>query len=204
MSDEESKREAMGRSRDEASFPVPPSKAGLPPDYASVLSEVKECIGQTRLRTVLAANAAMTLMYWDIGQVILKQQDEQGWGAKIVDRLSADLREEFPEMRGLSPRNLKYMRAFAAAWPDRAIVQRAVAQIPWRQNIALLEHLDDPESRLWYAEQTIAHGWSQPVLCLQIENALHAQAKLVKSLPKELKGILPTVAELEQELSHGK
>jgi hypothetical protein len=132
-------REAMGRQRDEASFPVPPSKAIVPSDYLTVLSEIKEHIQQTRLRTVLAANAAMTLMYWDIGQVILKRQADQGWGAKVIDRLSADLREAYPEMRGLSPRNLKYMRAFTAAWADRAIVQRVIAQIPWRQNIALLE-----------------------------------------------------------------
>ena len=132
MSKKDKEREAMGRQRDEASFPVPPSPAIVPNAYAVVLSEIKQRIRQTRLHTVLAANAAMTLMYWEIGQVILKRQDEQGWGAKVIDRLSADLRQSFPEMRGLSPRNLKYMRAFAAAWPDRAIVQRVIAQLPWR------------------------------------------------------------------------
>lgn len=175
MNNKESKRVAMGRRRDEALFPVPPPNAILPSDYAAVLSEVKERIRLTRLTTVLAANAAMTLAYWEIGRVILKRQSEEGWGAKVIDRLSADLREAFPEMGGLSPRNLKYMRAFAAAWPDRAIVQRVIAQIPWRQNIALLEHLDDPQRRLWYAEQTIANGWSEPILTLQIQNALHSR-----------------------------
>jgi predicted nuclease of restriction endonuclease-like (RecB) superfamily len=82
----------------------------------------------------------------------------------VIDRLSHDLRQEFPDMAGLSPRNLKYMRAFAAAWPDSKIVQPVVAQIPWRQNIALLERLDQPAQRIWYARQTIEHGWSQPVL----------------------------------------
>lgn len=67
----------------------------------------------------MAANASMVLLYWDIGQLILNRQKEEGWGAKVIDRLSADLREAFPEMHGLSPRNLKYMRAFALAWPYR-------------------------------------------------------------------------------------
>lgn len=76
-------------------------------------------------------------------------------------------------MQGLSPRNLKYMRSFAAAWPDPEIVQRVIAQLPWRQNIALLDKLGDPTTRLWYAQQAVHHGWSQPILCLQIETRLH-------------------------------
>ena len=76
-------------------------------------------------------------------------------------------------MKGFSPRNLKYMRAFAAAWPEREIVQRVVAQLPWRQNIALIERLGDEKTRLWYAEQTIRNGWSQPILCMQIDSRTH-------------------------------
>ena len=187
MSKNGDNRAAMGRQRAEASFPVPPSSSSVPNDYAAVLSAIKQRIQQTRLHTVLAANAAMTLLYWEIGQLILKRQESQGWGAKIIDRLSTDLREAYPEMRGLSPRNLKYMRAFAAAWSDRVIVQGTLAQLPWWQNIALLEKLDDPKTRLWYAEQTIAHGWSQPILCIQIENALHErQGKAATNFPATL------------------
>lgn len=167
-------RLAMGRVReDQARFTVPPSHAGLPARYADVLRELKARIAGERLRTVLAANAGMVLLYWDIGKTILARQSDEGWGAKVIDRLSADLRQSFPDMTGLSPRNLKYMRAFAEAWPDPQIVQRVVAQLPWRQNIALLERLPDQESRLWYARKTIEHGWSQPILCLQIERQAH-------------------------------
>ena len=84
----------------------------------------------------------MVLLYWDIGRLILDRQERAGWGARIIDRLSADLREAYPDMKGLSPRNLKYMRAFAAAWPDRSIVQEALAQITWYHNITLIEKLD--------------------------------------------------------------
>lgn len=103
----------------------------LPTDYNQWLTDLKQRIHSERLRVVLASNAAMVLLYWDIGQRILEKQQNQGWGARIIDRLAFDLRDQFPEMKGFSPRNLKYMRAFAAAWPDREIVQRSVAQLSY-------------------------------------------------------------------------
>lgn len=166
-------RHARGRAREDAAFPVPPPRTDLPDDYIATLTDIKERIQQGRLRVVVAANAAMVALYWDIGRLILDRQTHAGWGAKVIDRLSADLRAAYPEMHGFSPRNLKYMRAFAAAWPSAEIVQRAVARLPWRQNIALLERLDDPKIRLWYAEQAVRHGWSQPILCLQIDGRAH-------------------------------
>jgi predicted nuclease of restriction endonuclease-like (RecB) superfamily len=180
-------RNALGRKRDEALFPVSGLRTGLPGGYVEILSLIKERILQERLRTVLAANSAMILLYWDVGRMILERQDLEGWGAKVIDRLAADLRGAFPDMQGLSPRNLKYMRAFAAAWPDLEIVQRVVAQIPWRQNLALLERLGDAPIRLWYAEQTIRNGWSQPILCLQIESRAHErQGKAITNFPATL------------------
>ena len=113
----------MGRRRADASIPAPPGRGELPADYAALLGEIKERIRTERVRVVLAANEAMVLLYWDIGKAILARQEREGWGAGTIDRLSHDLREAFPDMRGFSPRNLKYMRAFAAAWPEREIVQ---------------------------------------------------------------------------------
>jgi len=75
----------------------------------------------------MAANSAMILLYWDIGRLILERQANKGWGAKVIDRLSADLRAVFPDMEVLSSRNLKYMRAFAATWVDGGIVQEVLA-----------------------------------------------------------------------------
>ena len=132
-----------------ASFPVAPSRSELPRGYAKTLGEIKQRIRQERLRVVLAANAAMVLLYWGLGRVVLDRQERAGWGAKVIDRLAADLREAFPDMQGFSPRNLKYMRAFAAAWPARAIVQEALAQITWYHNITLIEKLDAEADRLW-------------------------------------------------------
>jgi predicted nuclease of restriction endonuclease-like (RecB) superfamily len=167
------KRLSRGRARDDARFTAPAPASEMPSGYGSMLTEIKERVRQARLRTVLAANASMVMSYWEVGRVILARQQAEGWGAKVIDRLSNDLREAFPDMQGLSPRNLKYMRAFASEWPEEAIVQRVVAQLPWKQNIALLDKLKTPGERLWYAQKAAQEGWSQPVLCLQIENRLH-------------------------------
>ncbi len=167
------KRKSRGRTRSAASFPVAPGKHLLPDDYGVVLQTLKERICSERLRVTLAANSAMVLMYWDLGKVILKRQKQQGWGAKVIDRLSIDLQHAFPDMKGLSPRNLKYMRRFAKTWPDRSIVQAPLAQITWYHNLALLEKCREHQIRLWYAQKTIENGWSRDVLVLQIASRLH-------------------------------
>jgi predicted nuclease of restriction endonuclease-like (RecB) superfamily len=166
-------RGSRGRTRDGASFPSPATRGEVPGDYADVLGEIKQRIQKERLRVVMAANSAMVLLYWDIGNTILSRQQREGWGARIIDRLSADLRDAYPDMRGLSPRNLKYMRAFAAAWPDGQIVQETLARIPWFHHIALLEKLETAEERLWYARQSAASGWSHNILTHQIDARAH-------------------------------
>jgi len=177
-------RKSRGRQRKDASFPVPPERGDVPETYAAVLGEIKDRIRTERLRIVMAANAAMVLLYWDIGKAILQRQEREGWGAKVIDRLSADLREAFPDMRGLSPRNLKYMRSFVATWSDRQLVQEVLAQITWYQNITLLEKVSDLKTRLWYARKTREEGWSRNILVTQIERRLHdRQGKAITNFP---------------------
>jgi predicted nuclease of restriction endonuclease-like (RecB) superfamily len=166
-------RKQRGRVDRSAMFPVAASAAEMPADYAAWFAEIRSRIHGERLRLVLASNSIMVMLYWDIGRRILQKQAEQGYGTKVIDRLAADLREAFPEMKGFSPRNLKYMRAFAAAWPDSEVVQRTVAQLTWGQNLTLLEKLDQPEDRLWYATRTLEHGWSRDILGLQIQGQAH-------------------------------
>jgi len=111
----------------------------------------------------------------------------EGWGAKVIDRLSHDLKGAFPDMGGFSPRNLKYMRKFAESWPDRSIVQRTVAQIPWRSNLALLDKLQDNETRLWYAQKTIEYGWGKDMLAIQIDSRRHErEGKAINNFPVAL------------------
>ena len=105
----------------------------VPPDvldYPALLEELKVRIRTAQIQSVLAMNRGLIVLYWDIGRSILTRQSLEGWGAKVVERLSTDLRREFRDLQGLSARNLQYMRAFAEAYPDAEIVQRVVAQLP--------------------------------------------------------------------------
>lgn len=142
-------------------------------EYEAFLRDLKERIRDAQLRAAIAVNRELVLLYWRIGHEILTRQQQQGWGAKVIDRLAKDLKQEFPEMQGFSPRNLKYMRAFAEAYLDEPIVQQAAAQIPWFHNCVLLDKVKDPVQRLWYIQQTIEQGWSRNVLVLQIESGLY-------------------------------
>ncbi len=145
----------------------------IPAGYDAVLNEIKARVRQAQIRAALSVNRELIELYWQIGREILRQQQEQGWGAKVIDRLSRDLRREFPDMKGFSPRNLKYMRAFAESYRDESIVQEPPAQITWYHNTTLLDKVSDPVERRWYMEQTIAHGWSRNVLVHQIESGLY-------------------------------
>lgn len=101
-----------------------------PETYPALLAALKARIRDARLRATVNVNRELILLYWEIGRDILLRQSAEGWGTAVIDRLARDLRRDFPDMTGLSPRNLKYMRAFAEAWADQAIVQQLVAQLP--------------------------------------------------------------------------
>lgn len=143
-----------------------------PEGYTDWLADLKNRIHNAQQRATLAVNRELVLLNWQIGRDILARQAEQGWGAKVIDRLAHDLRFAFPEMKGFSPRNLKYMRAFAEAWPDAAFVQEVLAQLPWYHQLALLDKLNADDARRWYAHKAIEHNWSRNVLVMQIETRL--------------------------------
>lgn len=145
----------------------------IPEDYHIFLRELKERIRNAQVRAAVSVNRELVLLYWQIGQDILNRQQQQGWGTKVIDTLAADLQKAFPEMKGFSSRNLKYMRSFAETHPDFEFVQEVLAQITWYHNIALMEKVKSTEERLWYARQTIDQGWSRNVLVHQIESGLY-------------------------------
>ncbi|MFM0069194.1 PDDEXK nuclease domain-containing protein [Paraburkholderia aspalathi] len=144
-------------------------------DYRHWFAELKQRVERARQHAVASVNRELVALYWQIGRDILDRQQKQGWGAGVVDRLARDLKAAFPDMRGFSPRNLKYMRALAQAFPQPEFVQQPVAQLPWSHVVTLLDKLDDSAQRLWYAEKSIEHGWSRSVLTMQIETAAHAR-----------------------------
>lgn len=143
--------------------------------YATFVGDLKQKIAAARHRAGLSINRELVVLYWTIGRDILGRQEREGWGARVIDRLAGDLGRAFPEMTGLSARNLKYMRAFAEAWPDGEFVQQVVALLPWGHNVRLLDALKTTEERTWYARQAIEHGWSRNVLVHQIDSNLLAR-----------------------------
>lgn len=143
--------------------------------YPAFLTELKRRIRGARTRAAVSVNSELILLYWSIGRDILVRQRAEGWGTKVIARLAADLRRAFPEMSGISARNLKYMRAFAGAWPQEEVVQQVVAQLPWGHNTLLLDAIKSPRERVWYANQAISNGWSRNVLAHQIESRLFSR-----------------------------
>lgn len=156
-------------------------------DYATWLNDLKTKIYQSRQKAVLAVNSELVHLYWQIGNEILQRQERQGWGAKVVEQLSADLKAEFPDIKGFSVRNLNYMKKFAECWQDFQIVQQLAAQLPWFHNCVILDKLDSQESRLFYMQKTIENGWSRNVLVHQIESSLYdRQGKAVNNFNAHL------------------
>ncbi|MGI4829491.1 MAG: PDDEXK nuclease domain-containing protein [Janthinobacterium lividum] len=145
----------------------------VPSGYPELLESLKQRIRLSQVRAALAVNRELVLLYWSIGRDILARQSAEGWGARVVDRLAADLQREFPGVAGFGSRNLKYMRALAQAWPDEAIVQQLVAQLPWGHNVRVLDKIKDRPTREWYLRAAFEYGWSQNILSLQVDSRLH-------------------------------
>lgn len=145
----------------------------LPTDYGPWLASLKQRIQSARQRALLAANAEQIQLYHELGREILARQNAQGWGAKVVDRLAMDLRAAFPDMKGLSASNLKYMRFFAQECPDRQIGQQSADQLPWFHIVTLITKLSDAALRGWYARAALEQSWPRDTLVVQIKNQLH-------------------------------
>ncbi len=161
------------------------SGASMPPGYAALLEDIKNRVRRAQVRAAVAGNRELLCLYWEIGHEIVARQRRDGWGARIIDCLAADLQRVFPGIKGFSRTNIQRMRAFYSAYAaeneivpqavgqlDSAVIPSAVADIPWGHNVVLLEKLKDNAKRLWYAHKTVQHGWSRAVLVHQIESDL--------------------------------
>lgn len=165
--------------------------------YDDFLHNLKSRIRTVQTRAALAVNRELVLLYWQIGRDILTRQKDEGWGAKVIERLANDLRKEFPDMKGFSRANLMYMRSFAESWDDEQFVQQLVGQIPWGHNIALITKLKNRTEREWYIHKTLEHGWSRDILVMQIETRLfHRQGKAITNFTSTL---TPPQSDLAQQ-----
>ena len=138
--------------------------------YLSVIESIKSEISKAQYNAVLQVNKEMTMLYYHIGGII---NEHKSWGNKFIDNLAKDIKSAYPNSTGYSVRNLKYMAKFATEYTDAEFVQQVVAQIPWGQNIVLLDKITDKSIRRWYIEKTIENGWSRNVLVHQIESGLY-------------------------------
>ncbi len=144
-------------------------------EYLKTIEAIKQDIKAAQYKAVLSVNSTLILLYYHIGQVI---NEYKSWGNKFVDNLSRDIKLEFPNTKGYSVRNLKYMAKLAMEFPDTVIVQEVLAQLPWYQNIALLDKTKDRDIHIWYARKAIENAWSRNVLVHQIESKLYERQVL--------------------------
>lgn len=172
----------------------------LPVGYKTLLKDLKQRIRGAQIKAALAANRELIQLYWDIGRILMRRQEKEGWGRAVVDRLSCDIRRELPDIKGFSARNMWRMRAFYLTWSreipilsqlvtelDDQKLPEVTAEIPWGHNVVLVESINDPSERFWYAQQTIEHGWSRNILVMQIESDLyHRKGKAVTNFKQTL------------------
>jgi len=166
-----------------------------PTGYGELLEQIKTQVRDARVQAARKVNTELIVLYWQIGTAIRQRQAREGWGTKVISRLADDLRTEFPQMRGLSQRNLVYMRTFAAEFPE-SIAQQPVAQLPWGHITVLLDRLSDPSARTWYAAQAVQHGWSRATLTHHISSHRHLR---IGSAPNNFP---TTLATHESDLAH--
>ncbi|HNU13485.1 MAG TPA: PDDEXK nuclease domain-containing protein [Chitinophagaceae bacterium] len=190
--------------------------------YQQIVESLKEKIRLSRMQATTQVNHLLIKTYWEIGTTILQQEKEEGWGAGVVANLAADLKAAFPDMKGLSQRNLTYMRNFAAAYPcfpilqaplakltvagkrkqadntASSILQAPLAKLSWYHHITLLDKVKDEKERVFYIYKTIENGWSRNVMVHQVESRLYKrQGKAITNFKHTL---LPLQSDLANEM----
>lgn len=148
-------------------------------EYLETIEQVKSEIKAAQYKAAVSVNQELILLYHSIGEVI---NAHKVWGSKFIDSLAKDIKIAFPNVKGYSVRNLKYMAKFAATYPDRQFVQTVSAQIPWSHNVAILDKVKDPDQRIWYIQKTAENGWSHNVLIHQIESGLYERQAIAEKI----------------------
>jgi len=162
--------------------------------YLQLLFEATRKITSTRIQVAKAASKSQCELYWWFGEQIVAAQEKHGWGKSVVEQLSKDLRQRFPEStQGFSSRNLWEMRKFYIEYKDLPILQQVVAEIPWGQNLVILNKIKEPAARRYYLEMTRSQGWTRSTLVLQINSSAYErhvlaqkQHNFAQTLPQHL------------------
>jgi predicted nuclease of restriction endonuclease-like (RecB) superfamily len=165
-------------------------------DYIFVVNDIKTRIREAQRRVILTANSELFMLYWNIGRVI---NDNSEWGNKFIENLARDIKLDFPDVKGYSVRNLKYMAKFAKTFPDFEIVQLLTAQLTWTHSNVLLDKVKDYGIYLWYAERTGEAGWTVDTLKEQIENGLYERQMLTKKASNFQQRLMPPQSDLAEQ-----
>jgi predicted nuclease of restriction endonuclease-like (RecB) superfamily len=165
-------------------------------DYFEILENVKAQIQNAQYRAVLGANREQIILYWNIGKVIITNIK---WGNKFIDNLARDIKLEFPNAKGYSVRNLKYMRKFADMFPELEIVQEPLAQLTWYHLQLLMDKVSDKTVYLWYADKALDNGWSRNVLLHQISIKLYERQAIADKAANFERTLPSPQSELAQE-----
>ena len=147
--------------------------------YLSIIETIKSEIESARFRATISVNSELTMLYYNIGSII---NENKSWGNKFIENLAKDIKFEYPNSKGYSVRNLKYMAKFAAEYTDKEFVQTVSAQIPWSHNCLIMDKVKTHEKRKWYIEKTIENGWSHSVLTHQIESGLYERQAIAEKI----------------------
>lgn len=148
-------------------------------EYLETIEQIKTEIQAAQYKAAVSVNQEMILLYHSIGEVI---NSHKVWGNRFIESLAKDIKLAFPNAKGYSIRNLKYMAKFAATYPDRQFVQTVSAQIPWSHNVAILDKVKDSDQRIWYIKKTAENGWSHSVLIHQIESCLYERQAIAEKV----------------------
>lgn len=146
--------------------------------YNTVINDIKQDINKTQLDIMINANISLINLYYRIGKVLY---DNSSWGNKFLDKLAFELKIAYPNQKGFSIRNLKYMKKFYSEYKNNSEFVQLVAQLPWTHNIILVEKVKDKTIRKWYIKKCIEEGWSKSILIYQIDtNLYNRQIKNIK------------------------
>ncbi len=168
---------------------------GISLEYSSLLEKLKKDIQETQLRAIHSATKELISLYWRMGRLLVINVEKAGWGNKVIEQLARDIANAFPGITGFSYRNFYFMKQFAESYPQ-GISETAVSQIPWGHNIILLQKIQSSKERLWYAEQSVEHGWSRSMLMTWIESDLfNRQGKAITNFRKTLPPLQSDMAE---------
>jgi len=148
-------------------------------EYLKIVEQIKQEIANAQYKAIVNVNKELIMLYYNIGKTINAQKS---WGNRLIDNLARDIKLAYPNITGFSVRNLKYMAKFAEIYADVEIVQQVVAQIPWGQNIVLIDKIENDKIRIWYARETLKNGWSRNVLTHQIETKLYERQVVVEKI----------------------